>query len=180
MVKDKAPEECVSEDEVPALAAVEVEYCPRCGMPFDFCDFGDKWESGECREECARRYPEIFGSAEDVAEQLSKIAVAPPAAPRKKKPEVRQEVTVQRSTRSKRKVVTSVTGLHLFGVKLEAAAKLFAKQFASGAGVVKGVPGQMDKIDCQGDVEDQVIDLILSQYPEITEDKIVRLTAKLK
>ncbi|GFE53148.1 translation initiation factor SUI1 family protein [Babesia ovis] len=179
MGKTAAPAEDAPVDDVPPLEPVTVEYCPRCGMPFDFCDFGDKWETGECRTESSRRYPEIFGSAEEVAEQLLKISVSPPTVQRKKKPEARQEVTIQRSTRSKRKVVTTVTGLHLFGVKLEAAAKLFAKQFASGAGVVKGIPGQMDHIDCQGDVEDQVIELILAQYPDITEEHISSLHSRL-
>ncbi|EDO08087.1 translation initiation factor SUI1 family protein [Babesia bovis T2Bo] len=180
MAKDAQVKDGSAAVEVPALEVVTVEYCPNCGMPYDFCDFGDKWETGECRTESARRYPEIFGSPEDIAEQLLKISVSPPPVQRKKKPEVRQEITIQRSTRSKRKIVTTISGLHLFGVKLEVAAKMFAKQFASGAGVVKGVPGQMDHIDCQGDVEDQVIDLILAQYPEITQEVIIRLPSKVK
>lgn len=177
MVKQQAAAEGVATEEGEPMAPMTVDYCPNCSMPFDFCDFGDKWDTGVCREECIRRYPEIFGTEEALAQQLSKVTVT---QPKKKKPEARHEVTVQTSTRSKRKVVTSVTGLHFFGVKLEAAAKLFAKHFASGAGVIKGIPGQMDKIDCQGDVEDQVIQLIMAQYPDITEDKIVRLPSKVK
>lgn len=177
MGKSKSNTEGVTAEEGEPLVPVTVEYCPNCSMPFDFCDFGDKWDTGVCYEESYRRYPEIFGTVEALAEQMAKATVS---QPRKKKPEVRQEVTLQRSSRSKRKVVTTVTGLHLFGVKLEAAAKLFAKHFASGAGVVKGVPGQMDKIDCQGDVEDQLVELIMTQYPEITDDKIVRLPSKVK
>ncbi|GIX60792.1 translation initiation factor SUI1, putative [Babesia caballi] len=184
MTKSKADAEATAAeapaDDLESLVPVSVEYCSICGMPFDFCDYGDMWESGECRSECARRYPVIFGTTEEVEEQLSSIAAQTASTPRKKKAEARQEVVVQRNVRSKRKVVTSVTGLQHFGVKLEAAAKLFSKHFASGSGVVKGLPGQMDKVDIQGDVEDQVIELILTHYPEITEDNIARTSAKLK
>lgn len=177
MGKNQASTDCVAAEEGVPMVPVLVEYCQHCSMPYDFCDFGDKWDTGVCREECIRRYPDIFGTEEELAKSMSKVSVS---QPRKKKPEVRQEVTVQTSSRAKRKVVTSVTGLHLFGVKLDVAAKVFAKHLASGAGVVKGIPGQMDKIDCQGDVEEQVIQLILTQYPFITEDKIVRLPSKIK
>lgn len=112
MGKSKSNTEGVTAEEGEPLVPVTVEYCPNCSMPFDFCDFGDKWDTGVCYEESYRRYPEIFGTVEALAEQMAKATVS---QPRKKKPEVRQEVTLQRSSRSKRKVVTTVTGLHLFG-----------------------------------------------------------------
>jgi density-regulated protein DRP1 len=48
------------------------------------------------------------------------------------------EVLIERNVRNKRKCITTVKGLELFGVKLADAAKVFGKKFACGASVVKG------------------------------------------
>ena len=50
--------------------------------------------------------------------------------------------------RNKRKCVTTVRGLDLFGVKLADAAKKFGKKFACGASVVKDAAGK-EEIDVQ-------------------------------
>jgi translation initiation factor 1 (eIF-1/SUI1) len=59
-----------------------------------------------------------------------------PCAQVKKKE--KPEVLIERSVRNKRKCITTVKGLELFGVKLADAAKVFGKKFACGASVVKG------------------------------------------
>ncbi|BBH08267.1 Translation initiation factor SUI1 family protein [Prunus dulcis] len=58
----------------------------------------------------------------------------------------RQEVTIEKMTRNKRKCITTVKGLELFGVKLSDASKKLGKKFATGASVVKG-PTEKDQID---------------------------------
>lgn len=73
------------------------------------------------------------------------------------------EVVVERNTRNKRKCITTVTGLELFGVKLPEAAKLFGKKFACGASVTKS-PSEKDQIDVQGDVQDHIITFIMKTY----------------
>lgn len=50
--------------------------------------------------------------------------------------------------RNKRKCVTTVRGLDLFGIKLGDAAKKFGKKFACGASVVKDASGK-EEIDVQ-------------------------------
>lgn len=161
------------------LTPVLVEYCPFCSMPYDFCDFGDKWETGVCFKECTSRYPDIFPLELMTFDNLSFSSLTVKAKKKAEK-KVPLQVSIQKVARTKRKVITSVTGLHLFGVKLEEAAKQFSRQFATGANVVKATPGQTDRVDIQGDVEEQLVELLTSKFAGITEDKIVRLPAKMK
>lgn len=58
------------------------------------------------------------------------------------------QVVLERNTRNKKKCVTTIAGLDLFGVKLAEASKLFGKKFASGASIVKNAEGK-EQIDIQ-------------------------------
>jgi len=91
---------------------------------------------------------------------------------KKKKKEVVKEVQIRRVFRKGRKSVTLVAGLDFFGVKLAEATKLFRQKFSCGAAVVKGVPGEPDHIDVQGDFEREVEALIKQEYPSVPGDKI--------
>ena len=68
-----------------------------------------------------------------------------------------------KSTRQRKKAITSVEGLDLFGVKLADAAKAFGKKFACGASVVTN-PSLKEQIDIQGDVQEVVPELILEKF----------------
>ena len=59
-----------------------------------------------------------------------------------------RQVVVERATRNKRKCVTTIIGLDLFGVKLAEAAKKFGKKFACGASVTKDASNK-EQIDVQ-------------------------------
>ncbi|RVW52385.1 Translation machinery-associated protein 22 [Vitis vinifera] len=63
----------------------------------------------------------------------------------------KQEVIIEKVVRNKRKCITIVKGLDLFGVKLGDASKKLGKKFATGASVVKG-PTDKEQIDVQGDI----------------------------
>lgn len=58
------------------------------------------------------------------------------------------QVVLERNTRNKKKCVTTISGLDLFGVKLAEASKIFGKKFASGASIVKNAEGK-EQIDIQ-------------------------------
>lgn len=58
------------------------------------------------------------------------------------------QVVLERNTRNKKKCITTISGLDMFGVKLGEASKLFGKKFASGASVVKNAEGK-EHIDVQ-------------------------------
>ncbi|KAK7051330.1 Translation machinery-associated protein 22 [Paramarasmius palmivorus] len=90
------------------------------------------------------------------------------------------QVTIKRIERNKRKHVTAIHGLEAFDIDLKKAAKQFASKFATGASVTKNPQGQ-DEIVIQGDVSDEVLEMIegevgiLKGIPadnvEIKEDK---------
>jgi len=98
---------------------------------------------------------------------------------KKKKKNQPAGVVLERNTRNKKKCITTIMGLDLFGVKLPEAAKLFGKKFASGASVTKNGEGQA-QIDVQGDVLDQVAELIIKQYKEVKRSDIYYIEAKKK
>lgn len=64
------------------------------------------------------------------------------------KKKAKPEVIIDRNTRNKKKCVTTVFGLDSFGIKLQEAAKCFAKKYAGGAAVTK-TPTDKEQIDVQ-------------------------------
>ena len=60
-----------------------------------------------------------------------------------------------------------VTGLSTYDIELKEAAKFFASKFACGSSVTGS-----DEIVIQGDVKDDIFDLLTEKWPEIDEDSI--------
>ena len=92
---------------------------------------------------------------------------------RAKKKTGNKKVELFRSNRGKKKWVTVCRGLQLFDVDLKEATKLFASKFACGSSVT----GE-GEIVVQGDVKDDLIDLIQKHWPEIEDDFIENLGDK--
>ncbi|CAL9099798.1 unnamed protein product, partial [Musa acuminata var. zebrina] len=76
----------------------------------------------------------------------------------------KQEVVIEKIVRNKRKCVTVVKGLELFGIKLSDASKKLGKKFATGASVVKG-PTEKEQIDVQGDIAYDIVEFITETWP---------------
>ncbi|XP_054165975.1 density-regulated protein homolog [Oppia nitens] len=85
----------------------------------------------------------------------------------KSKGNVERYVKLARSNRGKKKYVTVVTGLSTYDIDLKDAAKFFASKFACGSSVTGA-----DEIVIQGDVKDDMFDLLTEKWPEIDEDSI--------
>ncbi|PKA58991.1 hypothetical protein AXF42_Ash001084 [Apostasia shenzhenica] len=83
----------------------------------------------------------------------------------------KQEVLIEKIVRNKRKCVTVVKGLDLFGVKLSDASKKLGKKFATGASVVKG-PTDKEQIDVQGDISYDIVGFITETWSEVPESAI--------
>lgn len=94
--------------------------------------------------------------------QANKVVVDKPTKGKPKKKRER-EIVISLATRQRKKAITSVEGLDLFGVKLSDAAKVFGKKFACGSSVVTN-PSLREQIDIQGDVQDPIPELILKNY----------------
>lgn len=96
------------------------------------------------------------------------------------------QLLIERATRNKRKCITSVIGLDLFGVKLADASKKFGKKFACGASVTKDASNK-EQIDvqarrsraaarrarltrllgAQGDFMDEIAEFICKEWSEV-------------
>mmetsp|Transcript_15529 Transcript_15529/g.44043 ORF Transcript_15529/g.44043 Transcript_15529/m.44043 type:complete len:186 (+) Transcript_15529:2-559(+) len=175
------------------MEPVQVEYEPSSGLPGEYCEFlpkadfqrtlpwllkhhGLEWVQANCQ-----KFKDLVDGLEGLEGGMEGLAVedAPKAKtkkPGKSKKEKKKEIVLERSTRNKRKCITSVMGLDLFGIKLGEAAKMMGKKFACGSSVVKEARGE--QIDVQGDFQEEIAKLILGKYGEangITEADFVNL-----
>ncbi|CAM6120508.1 unnamed protein product [Calypogeia fissa] len=96
-----------------------------------------------------------------------RFADCPDAHSIKEKP----EVVVEKVVRNKKKCLTIIKGLDMFGVKLSDASKKLGKKFASGASVVKG-PTEKEQLDVQGDITYDIVDFITETWPNVPESAI--------
>lgn len=88
------------------------------------------------------------------------------------------KVIIKRVERNKRKYVTVITGLEVFGLENKKIAKELGKKFATGSSMTRS-PAGAEEITVQGDVSDDVeewlVDVYGSKVPEanieLVEDK---------
>lgn len=121
--------------EAPAAPARVVEYCPICTFPYEYCEYGQS--ASKCRANLEATKPELFAklySAEAVSDKLKSLtteqveSLERESAKRERKAEAKAEkeraqlaatkVTLSRIARTKRKVITCISGLHLFSPPL--------------------------------------------------------------
>ncbi|KAF3326875.1 translation machinery-associated protein 22 [Carex littledalei] len=174
---------------------VKVLYCGVCGLPAEYCEFGPDFEKCKpwLRDHAPDLYPDLFAGGEGkevekTAEKLQGVGISSKGntggeASASKQEEVkrlpggkikkkeRPEVVIEKIVRNKRKCVTVVKGLELFGVKLSDASKKLGKKFATGASVVKG-PTDKEQIDVQGDISYDVVEFITDTWPDVPESAI--------
>ena len=125
------------------------------------------------RRNLQENFDKIFESQDTLEEKLKDLSVSTSARepePKllpggKKKKQQKLEILIERSVRNKRKCITSVTGLDVFGIKLAEAAKLMGKKFASGCSVVKHPTG-VSMIETQGDNQYEIAELIMKKYKD--------------
>lgn len=132
--------------------AISVEYCDHCTLPTEYCEFTD----------CAKRSAESSADAEHKRQTRGGKAQGPKA-----KKQAEKKLEVFRSNRGKKKFVTVIVGMATFGVDLKEASKSFSKKFACSSSVTGP-----DEIVVQGDVKDELIELIPEKFPEIDANLI--------
>ncbi|ONK80952.1 uncharacterized protein A4U43_C01F23630 [Asparagus officinalis] len=178
-----------------------VLYCQVCGLPAEYCEFGPDFEKCKpwLVRNAPDLYPDLIKEANDrdadkAADQLQSTAISgdgggvgpssrsgntaaskPEEVKRlpggKIKKKEKQEIIIEKIVRNKRKCVTVVKGLELFGVKLSDASKKLGRKFATGASVVKG-PTEKEQIDVQGDISYDVVEFITNTWPDVPESAI--------
>ncbi|KAK7411935.1 hypothetical protein VNO78_03379 [Psophocarpus tetragonolobus] len=173
---------------------VRVLYCGVCSLPPEYCEFGSDFE--KCKPWLIQNVPDLYPDllkeanvkdADKVADKLQNTGIsgagdgAASSAPKQEevkrlpggkiKKKEKQEVVIEKVVRNKRKCITTVKGLELFGVKLSDASKKLGKKFATGASVVKG-PTEKEQIDVQGDIAYDVVEFITDTWPDVPETAI--------
>ncbi|POW00232.1 hypothetical protein PSHT_13134 [Puccinia striiformis] len=181
-----AEQPATDEAHLKPIKTIRLTYCQICSFPPEYCEYGTsiskckKWLS----DHDTIQYEKIYGattksienmSLEDLEKQkkteseaLKKEAKEEAKAIRNKEKSKANKVTVRTVERTKRKRITTIHGLDLFGVDLKKLAKLFASKFATGSSVTKNNQGE-DEIVIQGDVSDDVLDLFDSTTGKFAE-----------
>jgi density-regulated protein DRP1 len=142
----------------PAVQPLKMAYDQLTGVPSEYNELLPK-DSDEYK-----RWKAAGSGEAAVAGEMAGLAVgddggaAPPAAEpaatekssksSSKKKKDGPMVVLEKNTRNKKKSITVIAGLDLFGVKLGEASKIFGKKFASGCAVVKTAEGK-EQIECQ-------------------------------
>ncbi|KAJ3413599.1 Translation machinery-associated protein 22 [Chytridiales sp. JEL 0842] len=158
-----------------------------------YCEFGSStkrckaWISANHPDLVSKYYPDAAG--EEMEKKMEGLEVSdggkeekPKAESTKLDPAEKQElkkekkrketrIVIRRVERTKRKRVVIITGLEVFDIELKKAAKLIATKFACGASVTKNASGD-DEIVVQGDVQDEVKDLILQSFKQVPKNQI--------
>jgi len=153
---------------------LEVLYCGNCSMPIEYCEYYPEYD--KCKQWLERNLPSEFekiklsdeapeGAGDEEKKRQKRGGKGMMKA--KKKDDGPKQVCVSRAPRGKKKSVTLVTGLSSFGIDLKVAAKFFGTRFACGSSVTGD-----DEIVIQGDVKDDLFDVIPEKWPEIDEDLI--------
>jgi len=151
---------------------LKVTYCGNCGLPPEYCEYFPDYE--KCRQWIEANLPSELGklSVEGGTEEEKKgrqkrggkglVHTKKPAGKAGPK-----KINVSRAPRGKKKSVTVITGLGTWGVDLKLAAKFFSTKFAASSSVTGD-----DEIVIQGDVKDDLFDVIPEKWPEVDEDSI--------
>ncbi|XP_012940837.1 density-regulated protein homolog [Aplysia californica] len=162
---------------------LQVLYCGDCGVPVEYCENYPNYE--KCKAWLEKNMPSEFeklkvdkgegeeGSAEsskDLAEgeEKKKRQTRGGKAMMKTKKKVEpQGIKMWTQTRGKKKKVTIVVGLASYEIDLKDASKFFAGRFSCGS----SVSGD-DEIVIQGDVKDDLFDILPEKWKIIDEDDI--------
>ncbi|XP_076306254.1 density-regulated protein [Tachypleus tridentatus] len=151
---------------------LKVLYCGECTMPLEYCEYYPGFE--KCKEWLQKNLPDEFekrlqldqqGAGEEEKKRQKRGGKG--IVKTKKKTEKEKRICLSRAPRGKKKSVTVVSGLKTFDIDLKDAAKFFAHKFSCGSSVT----GE-DELVIQGDVKDDLFDIITEKWPEIDDDFI--------
>ncbi|KAJ5622796.1 Translation machinery-associated protein 22 [Penicillium lividum] len=175
--------------------ARHIVYCGVCTLPPEYCGFGGT--SKKCEEWLKDEEPELWNqlhSEDALNANLSALSVsaqeraAKDAAKKEAKAaqneardverKAASKVIIKRVERNKRKYVTVISGLEVFGLENKKLAKELGKKFATGSSMTRS-PSGTEEITVQGDVSEEVEDWLLEVYGskvpganiELVEDK---------
>ncbi|XP_041350169.1 density-regulated protein homolog [Gigantopelta aegis] len=156
---------------------LRVIYCGECSMPTEYCEYYPNYE--KCKQWLEKNLPEEF---ERLMEGKEEVECKGDDGEEKKKRQTRggkgmmkakkkaepQGIRMWTATRGKKKKVTVITGLASYDIDLKEASKFFATKFSCGSSVTAAE----DEIVVQGDVKDDLWDILPEKWSQIDEDSI--------
>jgi density-regulated protein DRP1 len=185
--RERARREVDAREPTDATRIMEVEYCPTCTCPPEYCEYVSCTRlAAEKLDKVTLEQPESSAGKVDDDATATEATTATDeggdgekkksSSSKKKKGNVK-EVVITRLSRNRRKMITNVVGLEKFDVDLKEASKAFGKKFACGCSVTKGATGK-DELDLQGDYSEKMGELIIKTYG--LEESEVRYVDKSK
>ena len=153
---------------------LSVEYCGNCSMPFEYCEYYPDIEG--CKKWLETNLPDQFeklsaggedGDGTEDEKKRQKRGGKGMMKAKKKEAAAEKKIILSIAPRGKKKAVTVVKGLTTFGIDLKTAQKFFSSRFACSS----SVQGD-DEVIIQGDVKDELFDVLPEKWPEIDEDLI--------
>ncbi|KAJ5369441.1 Translation machinery-associated protein 22 [Penicillium cosmopolitanum] len=138
--------------------ARHVVYCGVCTLPPEYCEFGGT--AKKCEEWLEAKQPDLWNKLYSEAAQTEARDAERKAA---------SKIQIKRVERNKRKHVTVIIGLEVFGLENKKLAKDLGKKFATGSSMTRSAAGT-EEITVQGDVSEDVREWLL----EVHGDKVPR------
>ncbi|CAD2217167.1 Translation initiation factor SUI1, putative [Angomonas deanei] len=146
--------------------AVSVLYCPICTFPAEMCEFSGMME--KCRPWLQEHAAELAEAEEKGRRRrilTEKDRLEAMLEGRGVKKALERVVLLTAAVRTGKRMTTSIYGMDLFGFNLKDISKEWRKTFSSGGGVRAAAEGEtQDCVDIQGNVVDQLAELLVSKY----------------
>ncbi|KAJ5370116.1 Translation machinery-associated protein 22 [Penicillium cataractarum] len=177
--------------------ARHIVYCGVCTLPPEYCEFGgtakkcEEWLKEKHDDLWTRLYSDdslnanlsaLSVSAQERAakDAAKKEAKAAQSEARDAERKAASKIQIKRVERNKRKHVTVIIGLEIFGLENKKLAKELGKKFATGSSVTRS-PAGTEEITVQGDVSEDVKEWLLEVYgSKVPESNIELIEDKKK
>ncbi|KAJ5880530.1 Translation machinery-associated protein 22 [Penicillium subrubescens] len=177
--------------------ARHIVYCGVCTLPPEYCEFGgtakkceewlkdhhdDLWSQLYADDALNANLSTLSVSAQERAakDAAKKEAKAAQNEARDAERKAASKIQIKRVERNKRKYVTVIIGLEIFGLENKKLAKELGKKFATGSSVTRS-PAGTEEITVQGDVSEDVKEWLLEIYgSKVPESNIELIEDKKK
>lgn len=167
--------------EVTRQKPVAVLYCPICTFPAEMCEFSGMME--KCRPWLQEHAAELADAEERGRRRrilTEKDRLDALVDGRGIKKALQRVVVLEVEKRTGRHMLTTVTGMDLFGHNLKDVSRDWRKSFACGVGVREPEEGKHQNfVEIQGNVMDQLAQLLLTKY-KIPKDAVYMMEGKKK
>ncbi|KAJ6150755.1 Translation machinery-associated protein 22 [Penicillium chermesinum] len=176
--------------------ARHIVYCGVCTLPPEYCEFGgtakkceewlkdaepDQWNKLYSEDALNANLSALSVSAQERAakDAAKKEAKAAQSEARDAEKKAASKVIIKRVERNKRKHVTVITGLEVFGLENKKLAKELGKKFATGSSMTRS-PAGAEEITVQGDVSEDVREWLNENYASKVPDANIELVEDKK